>query len=277
MVSPYEEYVLALRDNRAMQKYVKKHYLDADLSSAVERYGESQEFHSIREILQPWIPRRGRLLDIGVGRGLTSLAFRKTGLSVVGLEYDGSQISGVGALAEYLRETSVPLDVLQGDGLHLPFRDGSFDAIFCRSVLHHLPDLDAGLREISRVLKPGGGFLAWNEHICTVFSSKRRFLASHPAVQYGVNEIAYSIPQYWYKFRQANFTDIRLIGHYLDFTQFNAQLRETPFRAKIGAAPIVSRALHHIHRVRRSIIVDECDLPVTCIVGKKRLRRVMAN
>ncbi len=43
-----------------------------------------------------------------------------------------------------------------GDALTLPYRDGVLDAVFGFGVLHHLPDWRAGLREIARVLKPGG-------------------------------------------------------------------------------------------------------------------------
>ncbi len=45
---------------------------------------------------------------------------------------------------------------VQGDSLHLPFPDRSFDLVFARSLLHHLSDPAQGVREISRVLKSGG-------------------------------------------------------------------------------------------------------------------------
>ena len=43
-----------------------------------------------------------------------------------------------------------------GDAVRLPYRDGVLDAVFGFGVLHHVPDWRAGLREIARVLKPGG-------------------------------------------------------------------------------------------------------------------------
>ena len=42
------------------------------------------------------------------------------------------------------------------DAAHLPFRDATFDAVVCNGSAHHLPDLDRSLREIRRVLRPGG-------------------------------------------------------------------------------------------------------------------------
>jgi ubiquinone/menaquinone biosynthesis C-methylase UbiE len=43
-----------------------------------------------------------------------------------------------------------------GDALTLPYRDEVLDAVFGFGVLHHLPDWRGGLKEIARVLKPGG-------------------------------------------------------------------------------------------------------------------------
>jgi ubiquinone/menaquinone biosynthesis C-methylase UbiE len=43
-----------------------------------------------------------------------------------------------------------------GDAERLPYRDGVLDAVFGFGVLHHLPDWREGVREIARVLKPGG-------------------------------------------------------------------------------------------------------------------------
>jgi ubiquinone/menaquinone biosynthesis C-methylase UbiE len=43
-----------------------------------------------------------------------------------------------------------------GDALTLPYRDGVLDAVFGFGVLHHVPDWRGSVREIARVLKPGG-------------------------------------------------------------------------------------------------------------------------
>jgi SAM-dependent methyltransferase len=48
---------------------------------------------------------------------------------------------------------------LQGSGDRLPFQDGYFGSVVSNSVLEHIPDLDAVIAEVSRVIRPGGLFL----------------------------------------------------------------------------------------------------------------------
>lgn len=67
-------------------------------------------------------------------------------------------------------ETKV-FSLQQADATRLPFADASIDKIICSEVLEHIPDYQAVLREIKRILKPGGLLAisvprAWPEKIC---------------------------------------------------------------------------------------------------------------
>jgi ubiquinone/menaquinone biosynthesis C-methylase UbiE len=49
---------------------------------------------------------------------------------------------------------------VEGDGARLPFADATFDRVICSEVLEHITDYESFLREIKRVIKPGGIFAA---------------------------------------------------------------------------------------------------------------------
>jgi SAM-dependent methyltransferase len=93
-----------------------------------------------------------RLLDVGCGTGRFA-AFAKHQL--------GGRVWGVDPSAEMLRRARARPDVRgigwkQGSAEHLPFRDGWFDAAHMHLVIHTLADRPGALREVARVLRPGG-------------------------------------------------------------------------------------------------------------------------
>ena len=96
-----------------------------------------------------------RLLDIGFGGGEYSLAFAKAGAEVHGLEVNPV----LHEIAEkYLKDEGVVATLRVYDGEHFPFEDGTFDYAFSVSVLEHVSDPKTMLREVHRILKPGGRF-----------------------------------------------------------------------------------------------------------------------
>lgn len=97
-----------------------------------------------------------RVLEIGCGRGAGACLIQEGFNPGVlhALDLDHQMILKAG---RYLRpDQKSKISLFVGDSVQLPYRDGSLDAVFGFGVLHHLPDWRAGLKEIVRVLKPGG-------------------------------------------------------------------------------------------------------------------------
>jgi SAM-dependent methyltransferase len=105
-----------------------------------------------------------RLLDIGSGDTVLDVACGpgNTTRTLVGeVGADGLVVgldSSATMLAQAVRETSVtdPVGYVRGDAAELPFGDDAFDAVSCYGALYLMDDPFASLRELIRVLKPGG-------------------------------------------------------------------------------------------------------------------------
>jgi SAM-dependent methyltransferase len=103
-----------------------------------------------------------KVLDLGCGFGRHAFEAARRGASVVALDAGRDEVNGVAAMfiamveAGELAEGSVHANVVQGDALHLPFPDGAFDRVICSEVLEHIPDDLSAMRELARVLRPGG-------------------------------------------------------------------------------------------------------------------------
>jgi SAM-dependent methyltransferase len=103
-----------------------------------------------------------KVLDLGCGFGRHAFEAARRGASVVALDAGTDEVLGVAATfaamveAGELRADSLHASAVQGDALKLPFPDGTFDRVICSEVLEHIPDDVSAMRELSRVLRPGG-------------------------------------------------------------------------------------------------------------------------
>ena len=97
-----------------------------------------------------------RLLDFGCGPGTISVGLAKAVEpgELHGIDVEESQIDLARAAAKAGGHDNATFHV--GDVTALPFEDGYFDAAHCHAVLMHVPDTEAVLAEVKRVLKPGG-------------------------------------------------------------------------------------------------------------------------
>jgi len=93
-----------------------------------------------------------RVLEVGGGPGELAARIRdELGCEVVMVDLSPRMV-------ELARERGVEAHV--GDAASLPFPDGAFDCVLAAWMLFHLPDVDRGLVELSRVLDPGGRLVA---------------------------------------------------------------------------------------------------------------------
>jgi ubiquinone/menaquinone biosynthesis C-methylase UbiE len=111
------------------------------------------------------LSRTHDVLELGCGIGAVA-AFLAShySMNVHGTDCDPEQI----ARARQQHRESATLYFSVQDATALHFDDASFDLVISQSTLHHIPDWQQALSEVSRVLRPGGYFL-WFDFACPTF------------------------------------------------------------------------------------------------------------
>ena len=105
------------------------------------------------------LPPGASVLDMGCGPGLSTALILDTlrPQRLAAFDFDPAMVQiARRRLARHIREQS--LDLTVADATRMPYANGLFDAVFESGVVHHIPDWRAALREVGRVLKPGGRF-----------------------------------------------------------------------------------------------------------------------
>jgi 2-polyprenyl-6-hydroxyphenyl methylase / 3-demethylubiquinone-9 3-methyltransferase len=99
-----------------------------------------------------------KILEVGCGGGLICEQLARRGAEMVGIDPSQGALDTATAHAQE-RGLSQHIHYQQGYAESLPFTDASFSAIVCFDVLEHVHDLKATIKEIARVLAPGGVFV----------------------------------------------------------------------------------------------------------------------
>lgn len=246
--SSWEDAVAWLRTQADQANLVVDSYYDDPLSNAAERYHHSTEWRAVSELLSR---RSGSALDVGAGRGIASYALARDGFEVTSLEPDPSDSVGAGAIRSLASSTGLPIRVVEQFSEALPFSDNSFDVVFARAVLHHMCDLGVGCRELARVLKPGGLFLAVREHVISRPEDLPVFLASHPLHHIYGGENAYMLSQYRAALQSAGFRIVKELRPLTSPINYSPRTRESlrrEFADRLRAVPAAGRLLDHLLR-----------------------------
>lgn len=146
------------------------HLLSLDIDKAWRRRVAKRFSATLRD-------SRARVLDLCCGTGDLALAFRKeapSGAEIVGSDFVPEMLDRARAKAIASRAN---VTFVEADALALPFGDASFDLVCCSFGVRNLANYERGLREILRVLKPGGAaaILEFAEPRGKLFGSAYRF------------------------------------------------------------------------------------------------------
>ena len=133
---------------------------DREHELGTREFFDSVERHRYQEYAE-WMPRvmefenfRGaRLLEIGCGMGTDLLQFARGGAYCTGIDLTPRSVE---ITRHRFRLYGADGRFMLSDGEHLPFADNSFDVVYSNGVLHHTPDTAGAIREVHRVLRPGG-------------------------------------------------------------------------------------------------------------------------
>jgi len=243
----WEKAVEYLRQQPGQEALVRACFYDDPLVEAARRFAESEEWLAVRAFL-PGPP--GKALDLGAGRGIASYALANDGWQVTALEPDPSPIVGAGAIRALAQEAGLQIQVVRSYAEKLPFEGDVFDLVYGRQVLHHSGDLSLLCREVKRVLKPGGRFIATREHVITKQSDLSIFLDSHPLHRFYGGENAYLLQEYVSAIRESGLHIIKILG---------------PFESVINYFPMTYEEWR-----------TTCSKPLSAILGR-RVARTLVN
>jgi demethylmenaquinone methyltransferase / 2-methoxy-6-polyprenyl-1,4-benzoquinol methylase len=115
---------------------------------------------AVREATRHVNPATASILDIATGTGDLALELERAGVaSVVGLDFSAPMLREAERKALERPEGPSLVSWVQGDAMALPFAADTFDAVTVGFGLRNMPDYLGALREVVRVLKPGGTFV----------------------------------------------------------------------------------------------------------------------
>jgi len=128
--------------------------------------GADQNLARRIKLIQDYVELKDKhILDCGCGRGKYVLKLLQQSAHVYGVEYDPEKVRAYKKLKNHSDH------VVQGNIERLTFEDARFDLVLLNEVLEHVSDEEAVLKEIFRVLKPGGHLVLFSPNRCYPFET----------------------------------------------------------------------------------------------------------
>jgi|SRR5579863_5289119 len=144
----------SVRKRHAVQLFrgLPDHY---DRVGALMSFGQDPRWrHALVDAIDPQPGMR--ILDVATGTGMVAFALAERGATVVGLDQSEAMLGGAQARLERTPQLADRLSFMLGEAESLPFGDGEFDALSFTYLLRYVDDRSATMRELARVVKPGG-------------------------------------------------------------------------------------------------------------------------
>lgn len=123
-----------------------------------------------------------KMIDVGAGAGRHSFEAYRRGADIIAFDMDAAELEAVATMFEAMAEAgeappTARAQAVVGNALQLPYPDSTFDCVIASEILEHVPQDDAAIAELIRVLKPGGALAVtvprWlPERICWALSDE---------------------------------------------------------------------------------------------------------
>lgn len=262
----WEQAVSALLADPQQRTLARDCYFDGTAAEAGARYWASDEWRAVRSLLPA---ERGLALDLGAGRGIASYALARDGWKVCALEPDCSALVGAVAVRDMASATGYPIEVFEAFGERLPFGSGRFDLVVARQALHHARDLQALVRELHRVLRPGGRLVAIRDHVISKRADLSRFHDVHPLHRLYGGEHAYVLEEYTAAIRSAGFAMRKVIAPFESPINYAPLTPETLATEIAGRLPNVLHSRRVAQRLLRSGFVMKAVLSLLKLIDHR--------